>query len=70
MDEPFLDMLDRLAAKEGGDKPVGKAWFARVEKAIADAPPETLMDTAALEAYLAKAMVEAKQEAEETTPGA
>ena len=70
MDEPFFDMLDRLAAKEGGDKPVGKAWFARVEKAIADAPPETLMDTTALEAYLAKAMVEAKQEAEETTPGA
>lgn len=64
MDEPFFAMLDRLAAKEGGDKPPTNAWFAKLEKAIQDAPPETLMDTTALEAYLVKAMIDAKAEAD------
>lgn len=62
MDQPFFDMLDRLAAKEGGDKPVGKAWFDRLEKAIREAPVETLMDTAALEAYLVEIMTQAAAE--------
>lgn len=59
MDAPFFAMLDRLAAEMGGDSKPDAEWFAKLEREIRDAPPEALMDVAAMEEYLARTMAAA-----------
>lgn len=60
-DAGFFDLLSRLAKEMGGDQAATDEWFDKLEKAITDAPPEAMMDTAKLEAFLRERMAAARQ---------
>lgn len=60
-DAGFFDLLSRLAKEMGGDQAATDEWFDKLEKAITDAQPEAMMDTAKLEAFLRERMAAARQ---------
>ena len=60
-DAGFFSLLDRLSREMGGDGTPTDEWFTKLEAAIQNAPPDAMMDTAKLEAFLRERMDAARQ---------
>lgn len=62
LDGKFFDFLEHLANKYGGKAEADEEWFDQIAAMIEDAPPESFVDSAALESWIEAKMRRGERE--------